>query len=124
MSCCTSAPMIYVSGEAPFRNAQSLIKAAPIAGTACADRTGSFGLPPWVDLHGEINQCSNPRRWQLAGQFHWARMFASLMTCPHFSISEPSNAASSSGVEPMTTTPPCSSFSLTADSASAATASV
>jgi hypothetical protein len=37
--------MIYVSGEAPFRNAQSLIKAAPVAGNACADRTGSFGLP-------------------------------------------------------------------------------
>jgi len=34
---------------------------------------------------------------------HWALMFASLMTCPHFSISERRNEASASGVEPTTT---------------------
>src|SRR4029450_9980607 len=55
---------------------------------------------------------------------HWALMSAALMIRPHLSISEFRKAASSSGVEPMTTTPPCSSFSLTAGSARAATVSV
>jgi len=64
------------------------------------------------------------RRARPARQHHWALMFAVLITCPHLSISEFRNDASSSGVEPMTTTPLCSSLSLTAGSARAATVSV
>src|ERR1700730_10446566 len=54
---------------------------------------------------------------------HSALMFASLMTFPHLSISDLKNEASSSGVEQMTTAPPCSSLSLTVGAARAATVS-
>jgi hypothetical protein len=50
-------------------------------------------------------------------------IFASLITAPHFSISECRNEARASGVEPVTTAPPSSSFVLIAGSASAVTVS-
>jgi hypothetical protein len=56
-------------------------------------------------------------------QRHCALMFASLMTRPHLSISEPRKESNSSGVEPITTTVSRSSLSLTAGCARAATVS-
>ena len=50
-------------------------------------------------------------------------IFASLMIGPHLAISRLKNEASSLGVEPIITAPPCSSLSLTVGAARAATVS-
>ena len=82
---------------------------------------------PWLWIPGSARYARGPGMTKSGfvtqdcyQPFHWALILASLITRPHLSISARRKVSSSSGVEPITMAPLCSSLALSTGFDSAA----